>query len=392
MDEMKNKILNSIDDEMIPDLSYSIKTIYLDRKERQTPWYKRKLTWGIAIPTVALATTLAIVLPVTVFNKGNSNLVTPIIPIVNQNLQTTENTYSIGTLSLANAISANAGMIDQVSQNIQKEAAQDNGPDGGAWGGWDGWGRMHNGEDDLKEVLRYGSQYMYTVEKMLNKSLNQLPDEFVHESQKDGSEKYKCIFDKDQEFECSFDFTEKLIEEKNEISIAGVLGIKNNEFVVEGSRDNIQKDKASGLELSVKFEKKETYKEWWKNKNPILSFKERNDVSGNLVYDFSYSENYQEVYNVMITYMDVSDTNFYPWVKMEVTKYYPTWSPYVGGYYNQAQSFVFSIEKDQYGNLVLYLLNFGTKLFIDVRDENGRYYYYLSDLNSQDPFGDYGKH
>ena len=53
MDELRNKIMSSIDDSSIPDLSYSIKTIYKDRMaSKKAPWWKRKLTWAIAIPSL----------------------------------------------------------------------------------------------------------------------------------------------------------------------------------------------------------------------------------------------------------------------------------------------------------------------------------------------------
>ena len=83
-------------------------------------------------------------------------------------------------------------------------------------------------------------------------------------------------------------------------------------------------------------------------------------------------------------------------LEMNVTTYVKTqtgyWPGAGYGYYYQPITYPFTVEKDMYGNLVLYLYSYGSKLFIDVRDEQGRYYYYLSEYNKDDCFGEYGKH
>ena len=398
MDELRKQLLDSIDESSIPDLSYSIKAIYKDRVNKQIPWWKSKLIWGIALPSLTAATVLAIVLPLTVFKNQKQN---SIIPIINKQLQTTETAYSVSTLSLANAISINAGTLTEVSQSIQQEYSGEN--YGNGWNDWNGWDKM-GGQDALKEVLSYGTQYMYVVERMLNNNLNQLPDDFQHVGTKDGYEEYNCVFDKDKEFECSFHFFEKPNEDKTLVGVKGELGVKNNTFEVEGKRDNVSDDKPAKVVLNVKFDNNDKYKYWWEQKNPVLKFEERQDSDGNLVYSFTYSEQYQDRYVVDLTYStydvyldpsDLTKVDVIPWVKMNVTKYNSTYTPYYpggGGYYMQPQTFTFDIEKGNDGNLVIYLLNFGAKLFIDVRDENGYYYYYLKDFNENDPFDGHKKH
>ena len=384
MDELRNQIMNSIDDSSIPDLSYSIKAVYLDRQaNKKLPWWKNKLTWAIAVPSLAVATVAAIVLPLTVFKDKNENL----IPVLNQALPTTEETYSVSTLSLANAISANVGILTEADQH-----QQNNGGSHG-WDSWDGWNRMPNGQNSLNEVLKYCSEYMYVAEKMLNNNLKAEPDEFTHKTTKDGEE-YNCVFNKDKAFECSFKFTESLKENKKEVGVKGVIGVKNTTFEVEGSRRNVEKDEPANLKLDVKFERNQTYWNWWQQKNPVLSFQERN-YDNKVIYTFTYNEGASNVYVVeLYTKQQVdsgNETVVNQSVAMNVTIYETIYSPYAG-YYPQPQVFLFTVEKDEDNNLVLWLTNMGTKLFIDVRDTNGNYYYYLSQFNDPDPFGQYGKH
>ena len=400
MDELRNKIMSSIDDSSIPDLSYSIKTIYKDRlASKKAPWYKKKLTWGIAIPALTCATVCAIVLPLTVF-KNKEEQITPVIPVVNQALPTTEAAYSISTLSLANAISANTNLIADVSQSILM-APNDPGDEGdpnGGWNDWDGWGYMPNGQNSLREVLRYCSQYMYVADKMINNNLKALPDEFTHTSLKDGSEQYNCVFNKDKDFECSFDFKEKLSSDQSDVRINGVLGVKKSKLVVEGNRKNVESDQPSNLKLDVKFEKSQSYKNWWEQKNPVLSFQERINEKKDTVYSFTYSESNRDIYIVEMSCLGTTKQGdeTYGALEMNVTTYVKTqtgyWPGAGYGYYYQPITYPFTVEKDMYGNLVLYLYSYGSKLFIDVRDQNGRYYYYLSEFNEHDSFGDYGKH
>lgn len=402
MDELRNKIMSSIDDSSIPDLSYSIKTIYKDRMaSKKVPWWKRKLTWAIALPSLTTATVAAIVLPLTVFKK-NEQLV-PVIPVVNQALPGTEAAYSISTLSLANAISANTSIVSDVSRAImlQNEPGGPGGPGGynEGWNEWDGWGYMPNGQNSLREVLRYCSQYMYVADKMLNNKLSALPDEFTHTSLKDGSEQYNCIFNKDEEFECSFDFNEKLIRDETEVAVSGVLGVKkNNQIIVEGSRKNVKNDEFASVKLDVKFEKSQSYKNWWEQKNPILSFRERINENNDTVYSFTYSENNRDIYIVEMSCVGKPDaeTETYKTLEMNITTFVKTqtnyWPGAGYGYYYQPITYPFTVEKDENG-LVLYLYTYGSqKLFIGVRDNNGYYCYYLFGVTEDNYFDEYGKH
>lgn len=72
MKEIKNQIINEIDDNSIKDLSSDIKKKYLDKNP--IPWYKRPKFYAIASPIVLASITLAIVLPITL----NQNIVTPV--------------------------------------------------------------------------------------------------------------------------------------------------------------------------------------------------------------------------------------------------------------------------------------------------------------------------
>ena len=68
MKEIKNQIINEIDDNSIKDLSSDIKKKYLDKNP--IPWYKRPKFYAIASPIVLASITLAIVLPITL-NPNN---------------------------------------------------------------------------------------------------------------------------------------------------------------------------------------------------------------------------------------------------------------------------------------------------------------------------------
>lgn len=395
MDELRNKIMSSIDDSSIPDLSYSIKTIYKDRlANKKAPWWKRKLTWGIAIPALTAATVCAIVLPLTVF-KNKENTITPIVPVLNENFTQAEETYSVSALSLANVISTNVRVLAREQQSYQNQDPHR----GNGWDGWDGWGGIYGGQDTLQTALEYCSQYMYVADTMLNNNLEAKPDDFTYEVNKNGSVDYTLVFNKDKEFECFFSFNENLKENKSEIATKGTLGIKNiaNTFYIEGSRKNITRDGLSDITLDVKFDKDERYKNWWEQYKPVLTFREREDAENHTVYSFSYKQGYDNIYDVEMSCRETEypDHTKRQWVEMDITCYTQRWTPYYpggGGYYYQPQTFVFSVEKDEMDNLVLYLYNFGSKLFIDVRDKDGKYYYYLSQYNEDDYFAEGGKH
>ena len=335
-----------------------------------------------------MATVCAIVLPLTVFKNRKEEKIEPIIPVVNQALPSTEVAYSVSTLCLANAISANTSIFTEVQHDQENND----------WNEWNGWNSMPNGQDSLREVLKYCSQYMYVADKMLDNTLTELPDKFTHESLKDGTEQYNCVFNKDKEFECYFNFKEKLSEDKSDVRITGVLGVKGSDLVVEGTRKNVSIDKPSNVQLDVKFEKSKSNGWWWEEqRNPILSFKQRTDAKDNIIYSFEYNERRQNVYIVEMS-CDKSykvGENAYSRLNMNVTTYYNEaifWPGSGHGSSTQSKTYNFVVEKDYYGNLVLYLYWVDSYLFIDVRDKNGYYYYYLSEFNKDDPFGEYGKH
>lgn len=390
MDELKKVILDSVDETSIPNLSNSIKAIYKHKMSKRVPWYRNKLTYGIGVPALAGVACLAIILPLTVRQNDSGSL----IPIINQELANTETAYGISTLSIANAISFNANLFKNVSNGVAPNALQikkANADYNGGWGGWTGWTYIN--ENDLREILQYAHPYLYVADKMLNNNLKVSPDVFKHTSGKD-FEEYECIFNKDQDFECSFDFKEKLNDNKNKVIVNGELGVYNDKFTVEGIRNNIQKDENAEMNLNVKFSEKP----WWEgHKCPSLSFSEKTDENNNNCYQFVYSEKNQTVYDIKLTnqYYDDGFGTKFPWVQMEVIKYKEIFTPYFpgGGYYLQPQSYVFSLERGNDGeSLNLYLFGYGQKLFINVIDNDGAYFYYLWEYNPYDPFGNFSKH
>lgn len=390
MDELKKILLDSVDDDSIPNLSNSIKAIYKDRVSKRIPWYKKKLTYQIGVPALAGLACVAIILPITVTKNDKGSL----IPIINNQLAATETAYGVSTLSLANAISFNAELLGNVSTSL-KARQNSNQEYTGGWGGWSGW--QYINENDLRDVLKDMHPYMYVADKMLKDDLKVSPDVFKHISGK-GYEEYECVFNKDLDFECSFDFKEKLTGDKARVVVNGELGVSKEKFTVEGIRNNVTKDENAEVNLNVKFDNNEKVKPWYEQKNPTLSFIERTDENDNTCYKFVYSEKSQTMYEIELKnqfYDDGFGTKF-PWVEVDVTKYKAYTTPYFpGGWgvYYQPQSYVFSVERGMDGkSLNLYLFGFGQKLFINVLDNNGSYYYYLWDYNTNDPFDNHSKH
>lgn len=369
--EMKNQIMDSIDDSFVPDLTNRIISKHLENSKK-VPFWKTKLFIGITSTSFACLVVGAIVIGTTI--GSNSNV------YVAQTA--TEEVYGVSTLSLANVISVGGDKVSNLkdqdpTQRLMPFRAPE--PNQGdpihPWIGWEGWN--HISQNSLNRALKIINPYMYVTDLLLKSDLKIDELEFVH-NHRYGFEEYKCSIKQD-EFECGFNFIEKATNEKNSVSVKGNLNVSNASYSVSGRRKNVVEDIASDLSLTLNFENE--YKS-------SLTFQEKkfnvaSDVDRNS-FVYTYKENGTILYEIKLSMVTKFVYGFTPnnCIELSLTSYLQP----------IREDFTFIITRNPMDNKLNLFLSLPTfDVFIDVVDEDENYVYYIDEYKD-DPLSHMPKH
>lgn len=238
--ELQKQIYQAIDDRKLPNKIIDIKEAYLAKKEKKIPWYKNKLFYGIASPSLASIIVLAIVLPLSLNGGGDgpSNDLPPNPITINGNRE-----------QLAFSLLSTSSFIDNNMANaplaINKRA------------------RSFNDAKEFGEYMADINPYMLTMESMLKndfdpqftlsteQSYQDITYDYLMEVHSLNSS-YQFYYNEVEKiaFESPFDDEEDDIEQ--EFHVEGIVIIENTPYFVRGDKEIELDNEESEYELTLR--------------------------------------------------------------------------------------------------------------------------------------------
>lgn len=107
---IRDEIIDSLNDSNVPNNPSKIKTLYLDRvKERNKPWYKYRRIYAIGGPVLAATLAVAVVVPVALSTKNNmlpNNAPGETYAYSSYKIEGSNNQIAFATLILGNAVNS----------------------------------------------------------------------------------------------------------------------------------------------------------------------------------------------------------------------------------------------------------------------------------------------